>query len=66
LNNTYLIKEKDLKVALDQMDNFRDKMMMFSEKYPQYNYKININKEDDEWIIELNINNNEKRKTQTS
>ena len=66
MNNTYIIKEKNLKIALDQIDNFKDKMKMFSEKYPLYNHKVNINKKDDEWIIELNINNNEKRKTQTS
>lgn len=68
LNNTYLIKEKDLKTALDQMDQFRDKMQTFQDKYPNYNYKVLINALDEVegWIIELTINNNEKRKTQTS
>ena len=68
MDNTYIIKEKDLKTALDQMDTFRDKMQTFQDKYPNYNYKVLINALDEleGWIIELTISNNEKRKTQTS
>jgi len=67
LNNTYLIKEKDLKKALDQIDSFQDKMELFSGKYPRFSYNVNINKEKDEWIIELNIKTkDEQTNTQTS
>lgn len=67
MNNTYLIKEKDLKKALDQIDSFQSKMELFSEKYSRYIYNVNINKEDNEWIIELNIKTkDEQTNTQTS
>lgn len=67
MNNTYLIKEKDLKKALDQIDSFQTKMELFSGKYPRFSYNVNINKEEDEWIIELNIKTkDEQTNTQTS
>jgi hypothetical protein len=66
LNNTYTTIEKDLKVALDQVDNFKTKMELFSSKYPSFKYNVVINKKDEDWITELNIYNNEEKQTQTS
>lgn len=67
MNNTYLIKEKDLKTALDQIDSFQDKMELFSDKYPKYNYNININQKNKEWLVKLNIKiKDEQTNTQTS
>ena len=67
MNNTYLIKEKDLKKALDQIDNFQTKMELFSGKYPRFSYNVNINKENERWIVKLNIKTkNEQRNTQTA
>lgn len=67
MNNTYLIKEKDLKTALDQIDSFQDKMELFSDKYPKYNYNININQKNKEWLVKLNIKTkDEQTNTQTS
>jgi hypothetical protein len=66
LNNTYIIKEKNIKHVLDQVDLFQDKMENFKKKYKHFDYDVKINKDNNEWIVELNINNDEKRKTQTS
>jgi hypothetical protein len=67
LNNTYLIKEKNLKKALDQVDNFKTKMEMFLLKYPNYIYNVKFNKELDKWLFKLNIQTkNEQTNTQTS
>lgn len=67
MNNTYLIKEKDLKTALDQIDSFQSKIELFLEKYSKYTYSVNINKENDEWLIKLNIKTkDEQTNTQTS
>ena len=67
MNKEYQIYEKDLKTALDHLDNFQTKMELFTGKYPRFTYTVNVNKEDDGWLILLNIKTkDEKRITQTS
>ena len=67
MNKEYQIYEKDLKTALDHLDNFQTKMELFTGKYPRFTYIVNVNKEDDGWLILLNIKTkDEKRITQTS
>ncbi len=67
MNNTYLIREKELKVALDNISSFQEKIELFIEKHPKYNYSVKIIKENDEWLIELNIKTkDEQTDTQTS
>ena len=55
MNKEYTIYEKDLKKALDQLDNFQTKMELFTGKYPRFSYTVNVNKQKDGWLILLNI-----------
>ena len=55
MNKEYIIYEKDLKKALDQLDNFQTKMELFTGKYPRFSYTVNVNKQKDGWLILLNI-----------
>lgn len=69
MNKEYKIYEKDLKIALDQVDTFQTKMELFTGKYPRFSYTVNVNKQLDGWLILLNIktkNKNEQTNTQTS
>ena len=53
MDNIYTIEETDLKIALDQVDNFKDKMEMFSSKHLNYSYNVKFNKELDKWFLTL-------------
>ena len=56
--NKYKSKKKTSKEALDEVDNFMEKMDLFMERHPEYEYKVNITKSNDDvfkWNIELNI-----------
>ena len=67
MNKTYEIHEKDLKKALDQLDTFQSKMELFTGKYPRFSYTVNVNKQDEGWLILLNIKTkDEQRNTQTA
>lgn len=57
MNNTYLNTVDSLPEALSIVDELTDKMKDYSNKYERYTYSItlNFNKEDNEWIVELNI-----------
>ena len=55
MNKTYEIHEKDLKKALDQLDTFQSKMELFTGKYPRFSYTVNVNKQEEGWLILLNI-----------
>lgn len=67
MNKIYKIHEKDLKTALDHLDTFQTKMELFTDKYPRFTYKVNVSKENDGWLILLNIKTkDEQRNTQTA
>lgn len=67
LDNKYLVREKSLKEALDHIDSFQTKMELFTEKHPNYDYNVKIEKNEGEWLIELNIKTkDEQTNTQTS
>ena len=67
MNKEYIIFEKDLKKALDHLDTFQTKMELFTGKYPRFSYTVNVSKEDEGWLILLNIKTKyEQRNTQTS
>jgi len=67
MNKEYTIFEKDLKKALDQLDTFQTKMELFTGKYPRFSYTVNVSKEDEGWLILLNIKTKyEQTNTQTS
>ena len=67
MNKEYRIHEEDLKKALDQLDNFQTKMELFTGKYPRFSYTVNVNKQDEGWLILLNIKTkDEQRNTQTA
>ena len=67
MDKGYKIYEKDLKTALDHLDTFQTKMELFTGKYPRFSYTVNVNKQEDGWLILLNIKTkDEKRITQTS
>ena len=67
MNKTYEIHEKDLKKALDQLDTFQSKMELFTGKYPRFSYTVNVNKQDEGWLMLLNIKTkDEQRNTQTA
>ena len=55
MNKEYTIYEKDLKTALDHLDTFQSKMELFTGKYPRFSYTVNVNKQDEGWLILLNI-----------
>lgn len=67
MEKEYTIFEKNLKKALDQLDTFQTKMDLFTGKYPRFSYTVNVNKQDEGWLILLNIKTkNEQRNTQTA
>ena len=67
MDKEYTIYEKDLKKALDQLDNFQTKMELFTGKYPRFSYTVNVNKQEEGWLILLNIKTkDEQRNTQTA
>ena len=67
MDKEYKIYEKDLKKALDQLDNFLTKMELFTGKYPRFSYSVNIIYQDEGWMILLNIKTkDEQRNTQTA
>lgn len=67
MEKEYTIFEKDLKKALDQLDTFQTKMDLFTGKYPRFSYKVNVSKQEDGWLILLNIKTkDEQRNTQTA
>ena len=67
MNKEYIIFEKDLKKALDHLDTFQTKMELFTGKYPRFSYTVNVSKEDEGWLILLNIKTKyEQRSTKTS
>ena len=67
MQKEYTIYEKDLKKALDQLDTFQSKMELFTGKYPRFSYTVNVNKQDEGWLILLNIKTkDEQRNTQTA
>lgn len=68
MNNTYIIKKKNLNTLLDNISSFETKMEQFLEKHNNMEYDLNIkDKEDDLWIVEINIRNkNEQSDTQIS
>lgn len=57
MNNTYLIKVKNIKEALDNIDSFEEKLQKMKRKNPEYKAKVALFKELGHWIIELNISN---------
>ena len=67
MQKEYTIYEKDLKKALDQLDTFQTKMELFTGKYPRFAYTVNVNKQEEGWLILLNIKTkDEQRNTQTA
>lgn len=68
LNNTYIIKKKDLNELLNQIDSFESKMKLFLEKHSNMEYTLEIkDKQEDEWIVEINIKiKNEQSNTEVS
>lgn len=65
MNNTYIIKKASLKQALDHIDDFKTKMETFKEKHPQYIYSVMIEKDGEEYRVEINIKT-KNEDTQTS
>lgn len=64
MNNTYIIKKESLKQALDHIDDFKTKIETFKEKHPQYIYSVVIKKEENGYLVEINIKTkNEDAKT---
>jgi hypothetical protein len=67
MQKEYTIYEKDLKKALDQLDTFQTKIELFTGKYPRFSYTVNVNKQNEGWLILLNIKTkDEQRNTQTA
>lgn len=67
MQKEYTIYEKDLKKALDQLDTFQTKMELFTGKYPRFSYTVNVNKQEEGWLILLNIKTkDDQRNTQTA
>ena len=62
MQKEYIIYEKDLKKALDQLDTFQTKMELFTGKYPRFSYTVNVNKQDEGWLILLNIKTKDDKK----
>lgn len=62
INNTYVVKRTDIIELLDDVDTFVSNFTTFKEKHPSYSYTINISKENEKWLANVNINKNETKK----
>jgi len=67
LQKRYTSEKETTIEALDDIQNFIDKMEMFMEVYPNYEYELAIRKPQNQrnnikWIIELNVLKNERPK----
>lgn len=65
----YKIKRKSLVEALDEIQAFEEKMEVLIEKYPNYSYNLEIEKEtttDPKWVVDLKIIRDEQRKINQS
>lgn len=67
MNNTYIIRKESLSEALDNISNFEDKMTKFISKHKSIEYNVKIDKENEDWLITINIKNkNEQGNTEVS
>ena len=55
MNNTYYIKNKSIKDLLDSVDEFTTNIERFKLKYKDYNYTINLIKNNKLWDAEITI-----------
>ena len=52
---TYVIENDNLSDLLVGLSNFQDKIALFLSHHPAYEYEYDIYKEEDKWIIEMNV-----------
>jgi hypothetical protein len=68
MNKEYICKKKKISDALNEIDSFISNMTKFNLKHNNaYNYTIDIKEnkdEDNNWVIELKVNNNDKQTTE--
>lgn len=57
MNNTYVSEKFNIVEALDEIEAFNTRMMVFVKKHPEYNHSVSISKKGDSWVIKLNVNN---------
>lgn len=57
MNNTYHSTYSCIEDALDHISNFEDIADKFKEKYSDYNYKVKLEKKNEQWNVEINITN---------
>ena len=57
MNNTYIIREKSITKALDNISEFQDKIKVFLSKHKDFKYNISLETDDEGCIIRLNIRN---------
>lgn len=65
MNNTYKSIHNNINDVLNHIDNFQTIIDKFRLKYPEYKYKINLNKNKDEWIVEITIINEKQENINT-
>lgn len=65
MNNTYVIRMQSITDVLDEVNVMMTTMDKWIGKHSNYTYSIELNKEDDMWVAELNINKDE-QKTETT
>jgi hypothetical protein len=59
LTRTYYSNKKTIIEALDEVDKFIDKMELFMQEHPNYEYKLTIKKQRKKWEIKLIVIKNE-------
>jgi|LakMenEpi03Aug12_release.lakeMendotaPanAssembly.Ray.scaffolds.fasta_scaffold133414_5 hypothetical protein len=54
-NNTYTLKDKNIKKLLDKVEAFITNMNVFTTKHEGYSYKLEISKFKNLWEAEIHI-----------
>ena len=61
----FILGMNNINDVLNHIDNFQTIIDKFRLKYPEYKYKINLNKNKDEWIVEITIINEKQENINT-
>jgi len=52
---TYRTRKKTLLSALNEIEEFLDKLNLFEKEYPEYNHNIEIKRKKNEWEIFIRV-----------
>ena len=61
LNNTYEISEEGIKEVLDKVGTFVINMEKFRSRHSGYDYKVELNNNNDNWSAKIKITNGKQK-----